>query len=382
MKNGKSHSPETICVHAGTVLDPVSSGVVSPIVTATAQPYLEKNSIVYPRYFNLPNQLAVAEKIKELEGAEDAMVFASGMAAISTTLLSQLKMGDHVIFQNSLYGGTRNMVLTMFDNLGIQYSFTKGNEVQDFAELIQNNTRLIYFESPSNPLLLLCDMAGISELAKTHQCITAIDSTFASPVFQNPYKLGIDLVLHSATKYLGGHSDFCAGVVAGKKNLIDKVRKYAKCLGGSLDGHTSYLLERSMKTLSPRTNLQAQNAKFLAAKLEEMKGIQRVLYPGLPSHPQYELAKKQMKGFGGMITFELEPWLDPVNFQKNLQIISPMVSLGGVESTICSPHLTSHVLFSKEERAGMGISDGLLRFSVGIESQEDLLKDIEQALRK
>lgn len=372
---------DTQCVHSGAMHNPIQPGAVSPVVLATAQPYLDVENVVYPRYFNLPNQLVVANKIKELEQAEDALVFGSGMAAISTSLLSQLKTGDHAVFQNSIYGGTKHMVLTMFDNLGIEYSFTAGTAVTDFEALLQANTRLIYIESPSNPLLQITDIKGIAQLAKASGILTAIDSTFASPILQNPFQLGIDLVLHSATKYLGGHSDICAGVVAGSKEKVDQIRKYARCLGGSLDGNTSYLLERSIKTLSTRVEKQTANALKIATELEKMPGIRQVLYPGLPSHPQHELARQQMRGFGAMIAFELENGADPIAFQKQLKIIAPTVSLGGVESTICSPYLTSHCHFPKVEREKMGISDELLRLSVGIESAEDLLQDITQALK-
>lgn len=370
----------TKCVHSGMLHEPIQPGVVSPIVLATAQPYLDVAEMVYPRYFNLPNQRVVARKLADLEGAEDALVFGSGMAAISTSVLSQLKAGDHVVFQNSLYGGTKNMVLTLFDNMGIQFDFTTGTEAVDFEKLIKPNTRLIYIESPSNPLLLITDIRAIAKLAKTRGITTAIDSTFASPIFQNPYKLGIDLVLHSATKYLGGHSDLCAGVVAGSKEKIEIIMKYARCLGGSLDGNSSYLLERSMKTLSTRVTRQAENALYLATELENMPGIGKVLYPGLTSHPHHELAKKQMSGFGGMVSFELAEGMDPIAFQKQLKIIAPTISLGGIESTICSPFLTTHFQFTKKERESMGIFDELMRLSVGIEAPEDLLADIRQAI--
>lgn len=373
-------SKDTKCVHSGALHEAIQPGAVSPIVLATAQPYLDVDEMVYPRYFNLPNQRVVANKIKALEEAEDALVFGSGMAAISTSVLSQLKAGDHVVFQNSLYGGTKNMVLTLFENMGIEYTFTKSHAVEDFESLIQANTKLIYIESPSNPLLLITDMEAIANLAKARKITTAIDSTFASPILQNPFKLGIDLVLHSATKYIGGHSDICAGIVVGKKEKIEKVRKYAKCLGGSLDGNTSYLLERSIKTLNTRVLKQAANALQLATKLENLPGIGKVLYPGLPSHPHHALAKKQMSGFGGIVSFELAQGMDPIAFQKQLEIIAPTISLGGVESTICSPFLTTHYHFTKEERENMGIFDELMRLSVGIESPEDLLEDIRQAL--
>lgn len=373
---------DTRCVHSGALQEIIRPGAVSPIVLTTAQPYLDEDEMVYPRYFNLPNQRVVARKLADLEGAETALVFGSGMAAISTTVLSQLKAGDHVVFQNSLYGGTKNMVVTIFENMGIQFDFTAGTEVADFEKLIKPNTRLIYIESPSNPLLLITDIKAIADLAKARGITTAIDSTFASPILQNPFKLGIDLVLHSATKYLGGHSDICAGVVAGRKEKIDRIMEYAHCLGGSLDGYTSFLLERSMKTLNTRVSRQADNALKLASNLESTPGIGKVLYPGLASHPHHELAKKQMSGFGGIVSFELEKGADPIAFQKHLKIIAPTISLGGVESTICSPFLTTHYQFTKQERENMGIFDELMRLSVGIENPEDLLQDIQQALEQ
>ena len=380
--NSHPTSKETQCIHSGMIKEPLQPGVVSPIVMATAQPYINIENIVYPRYFNLPNQVVVAQKIAELEKAEDALVFSSGMAAISTTLLSQLKSGDHVVFQNSIYGGTKHMALTMFKNLGIEYSFTTSIALEDFERLIQPNTKLLYIESPSNPLIQITDIRAIAKLAKERGLLSAIDSTFASPILQNPYAQGIDLVLHSATKYLGGHSDICAGVAAGSEEKIREIREYARCLGGSLNGNASYLLERSIKTLHTRVTKQVDNAKRIAFELEKMPGVSKVHYPGLPSHPHHELAKQQMKDFGAMISFELEKEISPIVFQEALSVIAPTVSLGGVESTICSPYLTSHNQFPKEERERMGISDELLRLSVGIEAFEDLLEDIQQALTK
>jgi cystathionine beta-lyase len=371
----------TICTHVGEIKDKQFKGAVSPIYMSTSYEFDDVDVKRYPRYFNTPNQEFLSKKIAALEHAEAAMIFGSGMAAISTMFLAFLKKGDHIVVQNTLYGGTSNFIREEFPKYGIEFTFTNGYDLNDFKEAIQPNTKVIHIETPSNPLLTITDIKAIAELAKSNQIISTIDNTFASPINQNPIDLGIDVVMHSATKYLGGHSDILAGAIASSNEHMHKIWNVAKNLGGSLSDFTVWMLERSIKTLALRVKAQNKNAKKIAKYLESHSDIKKVYYPGLKSHPQYLLAKSQMKGFGGMISFELHETINALEFQKELKLIKSSMSLAGVESTILSPYLTSHALLTQEERDAVGISNGLLRFSVGIESYKDLIFDIEQAIK-
>lgn len=378
----KKKGLNTICTHVGSVKDKQFGGAVSPVFMASSYPYMNVEKKRYPRYFNTPNQEAVAMKIAALEHAEAALVFTSGMAAISTTLLTFLKKGDHVVLQNEIYGGTFNLVIEEFEKMGIDYSFTKGVDVTDFESKIQENTKAIYFETPSNPLLTITDVQAVAGLAKKYGVLSIIDNTFASPVNLNPIDFGVDIVLHSATKYLGGHSDISAGAVATTKENIDKIWNKSKNLGGNLSDFMCYLLERSIKTLGIRIAQHNKNAQYIAESLEGNAHIKRVNYPGLPDHKDLAIAKVQMNGFGGMLSFELNEDIDAIKFKNSLELIKPSMSLAGVESTIIFPSMASHALLTPEQRAEIGISDQLIRFSVGIEDAEDLIDDIDQALKK
>ncbi|WP_028376127.1 trans-sulfuration enzyme family protein [Leeuwenhoekiella sp. MAR_2009_132] len=372
----------TICTHVGEVEDTQFKGAISPIYMSTSYAYEDVAVKRYPRYFNTPNQEMLGKKIAALEGTEAGMIFGSGMAAVSTALLAFLNVGDHIVLQKTLYGGTFNLVEEEFSKMGIEYTFTDGLAREDFEKAIQANTKVLYIETPSNPLMTITDMQMIAEVAKAKGIVTMIDNTFASPVNQNPAQYGIDIILHSATKYMGGHSDILAGAVAASNAHMEQIWHKAKNLGGSLSDFSVWMLERSLKTLVLRVKQQNKNAKKLAKWLDEKEEIQAVYYPGLKSHPDYELAKSQMSGFGGMLSFELSEELDTAAFLKELKLIKPSMSLAGVESTILSPTQTSHALLSAEERKHQGINDGLLRFSVGIEDKEDLIADLEQALEK
>lgn len=370
----------TICTHVGELEDKQHRGAISPLYMSTSYAYEDVDVKRYPRYFNTPNQEGLCKKIAALEHAEAALIFSSGMAAVSTALLAFLKAGDHVVLQQTLYGGTYNLVNEEFSKYGIEYSFTEGWKAEAFEEKIKENTKVIYIETPSNPLLTITDLKEVARIAKKHGLITMIDNTFASPVNQNPIDFGIDIVIHSATKYMGGHSDICAGAVASTAENMERIFHLAKNLGGSLSEYTVWLLERSIKTMGIRVRAQNENALAMANFLQENKDIERVYYPGLPTHEDHEIAKKQMKGFGGMLSFELNSSLDASLFQKSLKLIKSSMSLAGVESTLISPTKTSHALMSAEVRAEQGIADGLIRFSVGIEEPEDLIQDILQAL--
>jgi len=371
----------TICTHVGEVEDKQFKGAISPLYMSSSYAYEDVPVKRYPRYFNTPNQEALCKKIAMLEHAEAGLIFGSGMAAVSTTMLAFLHSGDHVVLPKTLYGGTYNFVVEEFKKFGIEYSFTEGFSEKDFTSKIKDNTKVIYVETPSNPLMLVTDLEMISRIAKPKGIITMIDNTFASPINQTPLDFGIDISIHSATKYMGGHSDICAGAVAASQKHMDVIWNIAKNLGGSLSDYTVWLLERSMKTMAIRVKAQNKNAKKMAKWLEEHSLIKKVYYPGLKSHADHLLAKKQMKGYTGMLSFELVPSVNANAFMKSLKLVKQSMSLAGVESTILSPAKTSHALLSSEERKHQGISDGLLRFSVGIEETEDLIADFEQAFK-
>lgn len=382
MKNSNKLGINTTCVHVGEVKDEQFKGAVSPMYMSTSYAFDGVDVKRYPRYYNTPNQEMLCKKIAALENTEAGLIFSSGMAAISSAMLAFLKKGDHVIVQQVIYGGTYNFIVSEFDKYGIEYSFTESDKSEDFKALIKENTKVLYIETPSNPLLGITDMQGISNIAKENNILTMIDNTFASPINQNPYDFGIDIVIHSATKYMGGHSDISAGAIAASEEHIEQIWKTAINFGGNLSDQTVWLLERSLKTLNLRVKEQTKNAQQMAEYLEKSPNIDSVYYPGLKSHPQYELAKKQMKGFGAMLSFELKEGIDAMKFQNNLALIKPSMSLAGLESTTVSPTQTTHALLSEEERLERGIKDGLIRFSVGIEEAEDLIADIEQAIEK
>lgn len=369
----------TQSVHAGSVGDPQFKGIVNPIYPSSAYDYENLPETQYPRYFNTPNQRAAAAKIAALENAEDGLVFSSGMAAILTSLFAFLKHGDHAVLQNDLYGGTFNALVTEFPRYGIGYTLVDGSNPENFERAIRKETKVIYIETPSNPTLKITDIKSVAAIAKKHGLLTIIDNTFASPVNQNPVDLGIDIATHSGTKYIGGHSDICCGAAVGTKEHIKQVWGSAFHFGGSLDAHTCYLVERSLKTIVLRVRQQNQNAMTLANYLKSNSQIGKVYYPGLTDHPDHAIAKAQMTGgFGGMLAFEVKG--DAHQFMSKLNLIKRAISLGGVESTMCSPVKTSHAKMSVAERANIGVTESLIRFSVGIEEASDLISDIEQAL--
>ena len=372
----------TKCVHSGDLIDDRFKGATSPIFPSTAYDFIDVEDDKYPRYFNTPNQLALSKKIADLENCEAALLFGSGIAAIFTSLFSFLKSEDHVIFQGSIYGGTLNLVIKEFKKFNIEYSLVDSFDIKEYEMEIKENTKIIFIESPSNPLLKVIDLQAISNLSKKNNLISIIDNTFSSPINQNPSDFGIDIIIHSATKYLGGHSDILAGALASTKSNIDKIIESSINYGGNLSEYTVWLLERSIKTLSLRVNKQNENALMVAEYLTNHEKVNAVHYPGLKTHPDYKLSSKQMKGFGGMLSFELSNLEEAVLFTRKIKLIKSAMSLGGVESTICSPSLTSHSKISKEDRENLGIFDGLLRFSVGIEDHNDIINDLKQAFSK
>jgi cysteine-S-conjugate beta-lyase len=373
------HGLSTLCIHAGTHLDQATGGACSPIFTSTAFGFPNPtNENIYPRYFNTPNQQVINRKLAALEKGEAAVVFGSGMAAISTLLLAHLKPGDHAIFQNDLYGGTMQLITRELQRLGVEISW--GSNGAEFAAALRPETRLIYVESPSNPLLHCVDLAAVAELGKRHGVLTCVDNTFATPINQNPIPLGLDAVVHSATKYLNGHSDVNAGVVVASTEIIRRVTASAVNLGGMLDAHACSQLERGLKTLALRVQRHNENANSLARFLAAHPAVAQVNYPGLSEHPDHAIAARQMRGFGGMFSFELRDPAQVNRLLSRLRIVMPALSLGGVESLICIPSRTSHRTMTPSERQRAGISDGLVRVSVGIEDAEDLIQDFQQAL--
>jgi cystathionine beta-lyase len=374
----KIRKRDTVCVHAGEQTEKFKS-INTPVYTSTAFGYLDTEERLYPRYFNTPNQQVLIEKLSMLEGSESGLVFSLGMAAISTVIFGLFGKGDHIVFQKGLYGGTLNFILRDLKRFGIEYTILENNCLESFLKAIHTHTKAIFVETPTNPLLSIVDLAAISEICRKKHLVSIIDNTFASPVNQNPIKFGMDVVIHSATKYLGGHSDITAGVVLSTKQQIEKIEKTALNLGGSLDSLVCYLLERSIKTLTIRVEKQNANAQKIAEFLSGHSCVSKVFYPGLPSHEGYETARKQMSGYGGMVSFEAKGQ-DAGTFMRKLLLVKPALSLGGVESTICDPSTTSHRHLTKEQKVKDGISDNLLRLSVGIEDVNDLISDLNDAL--
>ena len=369
----------TLCIHAGTDRPASAGGVNGPIFTSTAYGFPNASGkTFYPRYFNTPNQLVIARKLAILERGEEAMVFGSGMAAISSLLFSVLKPGDHAVFQNDLYGGTHHLATVELARFGIESSFV--GSTQDFAGAIRPNTKVLYIESPSNPLLRCLDLAALAKLGRARKIMTIVDNTFATPINQNPLAFGIDAVAHSGTKYLNGHSDISAGVVVAPASVIGRLRECAVDHGGVLDASACYQLERGLKTLALRMGRHNENGMALARFLRSHPAVARVNYPGLPDHPDHAVAAAQMRGFGGMVSFELREPEGVARMMEKLRIATPALSLGGVETLVCVPASTSHKSLSREERAKAGISDGLVRVSTGIEDTVDLIADFRGAL--
>jgi cystathionine beta-lyase/cystathionine gamma-synthase len=339
------------------------------------------HELKYIRLNNTPNHVALHEKLAALENAEAALVTSSGMAAISTALLTVLSTGDHLLVQDCLYGGTHDFVTKDLGTFGISYDFIDGDNPRSWKEKLRPNTKAIYVETMTNPLLQIADHGMVVEFAKQHGLISLIDNTFASPINFRPPEHGYDLSLHSCTKYLNGHSDIVAGAVIGRSELIDRVKHKLDHLGGSLDPHACSLLHRGMKTLALRVRYQNESTLKIAAFLEKHRAVEKVNFPGLEKHPQHARARDLFNGFGGMLSFELKGGVQTAKqFMKRtiLPVIAP--SLGGVETLLTLPSETSHSGMRPEDRKALGISDGLVRMSVGIEGTEDIIEDFQSAL--
>jgi methionine-gamma-lyase len=334
----------------------------------------------YTRYGN-PTVEVLEKVVADLEGGERALSFASGMAAVSTTLLTLLKPGDHVVAGNSLYTATTRLLSRDFQTLGVKVDFVDSTDAGAFASALRPETRLFYLETPSNPMMLLSDLAAVCRIAKAQGILTLADNTFATSYNQRPLSLGADVVLYSATKYLGGHSDVLAGCAVCSRELGETLWMKRTLLGGTLDPFAAWLVLRGIKTLALRMERHNQNALAIARALESHPAVARVLYPGLPSHPQHELARQQMSGFGGMLSFELRGGREAgVRFVESTRLAVLAVSLGSVETLVEHPASMSHSLLNDEELHQAGIPPGLIRLSVGIEDPHDLIADIRQAL--
>ena len=374
---------ETRLVHAGEPR--INGSVVMPIFQSAMFEYAGESSydaIKYLRLNNLPNHVALHEKLAAIENAESALVTSSGMAAISTTLLTLLSPGDHLMAQNCLYGGTHDLLTKDLAAFNIAYDFIDADSPDGWASKLRPTTRAVYVEAMSNPLLEVGDLKSIVAFAREHGLVTIIDNTFASPVNFRPAELGFDLSLHSCTKYLNGHSDIVAGAVIGRADLIEMITHRLNHLGGSLDPHAAFLLHRGMKTLHLRVRQQNQSALEIAQFLEGHASVARVNYPGLESHPRHQRARELFDGFSGMLSFELKGGVEAAErFIGRAQIPIYAPSLGGVETLMTRPALTSHSGMDPDERRRLGISDSLIRLSVGIEATDEIIEDFEQALR-
>ena len=375
---------ETQVVHAGELTPTVQGAVITPIFQSSTFEYTGQNNyfdLKYLRLNNTPNHEVLHRKLSILEKGEGALVCSSGMAAISTTLFSLLKSGDHLLAQEGLYGGTHHLITEDFSAFNIDCDFIDGNDPDSWESRLRPRTRIIYVEALTNPLLQVANFRAVVEFAKTHNLLALIDSTFLSPVNFHPLELGFDLCLHSGTKYLNGHSDIVAGAIIGSRTLIDKINRRLAHLGGTLDPHACFLFNRGLKTLVVRVKCQNDSALYVAQFLEEHPSVKKVHYPGLKSHSQHERACRLFRGFGGVLSFELRGGVESVkSFMQRITVPFIAPSLGGIETLITLPAVTSHSGLSPETRLDLGISDSLVRLSIGLESKKDLIEDLGQAL--
>ena len=380
--------PETEAIHGGANLEKRNAPMEEPIyqtstfqVTDSDEQVRATNTdMFYTRYGN-PTHTAVEKRIAELEGADAALLFASGMNAITTSLMALLKAGDHIVSQRDIYGGVTKFLSSWLPKMGIETTFVDTIDYDQYVRAIRPNTKLLYLESPTNPTLRVIDLRKTAAIARDHGLISAIDGTFGTPINQRPIEYGIDLVLHSGTKYFGGHTDLICGVAAGRKDLIDIIRGTRTTLGGVMDPHAAFMLLRGIKTLAVRVERQNESALRIAEFLATHPKVRSVNYPFLKGHPQRALAIEQMKGAGGVLSFEVEgTGEDAKRVSEALQLFILAPSLGGAESLVSIPVLTSHAMISAEHRKQMGVTEQLIRLSVGVEHVDDLIADIDHAL--
>lgn len=377
-------SIDTQLIHAGEIRPGIEGAVALPIFQCANFESVEGETyhdIKYMRLSNSPNHVVLGDKLAALEGAEAGLVLSTGMAAITTVFHSLLSAGDHVIFQDCLYGGTYDYARREFARHGLTCDFVNGERPDTWPEVLRPETRMIYVETITNPLVQVADLEAVVAFAREHELISVIDNTFASPVNFRPPSFGFDLSLHSGTKYLNGHSDIVCGAVIGASDLVARVKRMMHFLGGSLDAHACFLLHRGLKTLGLRVRQQNGSALALARALEAHEAVARVNYPGLASHSGHERAARLFDGFGGMLSFELAGGRDAAKrFMDTVELAIVAPSLGGVETLVTMPAETSHAGLTPEERRQVGVADGLIRVSTGIEGTGDLVSDFEAAL--
>ena len=380
---------ETAAVHGAAGLEKKNGPVATPIYQTSTfevtdndeQQRVTSTDRYYTRWGNPTNTVA-EQTVAAIEGVEAARTFASGMGAITTTIFALLKAGDHIVAQRDIYGGVTKFFSQWLPRMGIETTFVDTNDYEQHARAIRPNTRMLYLESPTNPSLRVVDLKKTAALAKQHKLISMVDSTFGTPINQHPAEYGIDLVMHSGTKYLSGHADLTCGVVAGSQELMEQIHDTRSTLGNCMDPHASWLLIRGLKTLAVRVARQNENAQRVAEFLEQHAKVRSVHYPFLKSHPQHAIAREQMSGGGGMVTFEVEgTGSDARRVSEAMSLFTLATSLGGVESLVSIPVLTSHAMISAEQREKMGVNEQMIRLSVGIESVEDLIVDLEHALQ-
>ncbi len=375
---------ETKLIHAGEPEPRIAGAVSMPVFQSSTFEYTgEKtyDAIRYIRLNNTPNHLALHRKLAALENAEAALVTASGMAAISTTLLALLNAGDHLLAQDCLYGGTHDLITRDFASFGLSYDFINADDPDSWKRKLRPTTKAIYVESLTNPLLQVADLEAVPRFARDHGLVSIIDNTFTSPINFRPVERGYDLSLHSATKYLNGHTDIVAGAVIGKASLVERITHRLNHLGGTLDPHAAFLLHRGLKTLAVRMRHQNESALRIARFLEQHPAVSRVNYPGLESHPRHQRARSLFAGFSGMLSFEVKGGVEAAeHFMHSAQLPIVAPSLGGVETLITRPATTSHSGMDPEDRRRLGISDSLIRLSIGLEAAEDLIEDFSGAL--
>jgi cystathionine beta-lyase/cystathionine gamma-synthase len=376
----------TIAVHAGAPKGE-NAPITTPIVQSTTFRFPSADAVeryergeggfMYTRYEN-PTVAAAEEAVARLEGGESAVLFGSGMGAMTTALMALVSGGDEVLASGALYGGTYKLLRDELSRFGVKARFVEADAL--VAECARGRPKLVLFESPINPTLRIVDIAAVAKAARAAGAISLIDSTFAPAVWQRPLEMGVDVVMHSGTKYLNGHSDHLCGAIIGKNDHVGRVRQLSRKLGASLDPQAAYDLLRGLKTFAVRLERQSATALTLSRWLSEQRAVQRVLYPGLPSHPDHELAKRQMKGFGGMVTFSVGTKEKAFRFWDRLKLIARAASLGGTETITSLPILFSHTGYSAEELRRAGVDEGMVRMSVGLEDPDDLIADLAQAL--
>jgi cystathionine beta-lyase/cystathionine gamma-synthase len=364
----------------GPLEQPIFQTSTFQVTTSEQQLKATHTDRFYTRYGN-PTHTAVESAIAELEGTDAALLFASGMNAITTSILSLVKTGGHIVAQRDIYGGVTKFLSTWLPKVGVETTFVDTVEYEQHERAMRPNTKLLYLESPTNPTLRVVDLRRMAAMARQHEIISVVDSTFATPINSRPAEFGIDLVLHSGTKYLGGHTDLVCGVATGRQDLVDEIWHTRTTLGGVMDPHAAFLLLRGIKTLAVRVERQNNSALKIAEHLARHPKVRSVNYPFLHGHPQRELAKAQMKGGGGVLSFEVEgSGEDAKRVSEALRLFTLAPSLGGVESLVSIPVLTSHAMISPEHRNRMGVTEQMVRLSVGIENVDDLIADLDRAL--